>query len=142
MQTVRPLSPEEEALLRHLLSEDFEGAPALRQQIPQVEVIGPWEKGSASIKLRVPDHVRRASLPDGPLPVDAWAFDESRKPLGTLLVWAKDGRIAAIEYGWVTNEMPGSLPSAATVGVRPSAGDYFGRPGTEGYRFPERSPRL
>jgi hypothetical protein len=58
-------------------------------------------------------------MPDGPTPVEAWAYGSDAEVVGTLLVWVEDGRLSALEFGWVTDEMPTSLPSLDAVRVVP-----------------------
>ena len=37
--------------------------------------------------------------------------------MGELLVWATDGYLSAIEFAWVTDEMPDELPTRDDIRV-------------------------
>ncbi|MER5635938.1 hypothetical protein ABT095_03150 [Kitasatospora sp. NPDC002227] len=107
----RPLNGSERAVLEHLLAADFDGAPALRGQVDRAEVVAAWGVGSVSVDLRVrgleQDPAPRSTL----LPVGALVYDGSGEYIGELLVWAEGGTVlSALEYAWVTDEMPSSLP--------------------------------
>lgn len=112
----RPLARSERAVLERVLALDFPGAAELRAQLDHVRVLRPWFAGSASLDLdtRGP----RASVPDGVVPVLAEVW-ESGELKGEILLWAEDGRLSAIEYSWVTDEPPTTLPSADRVTAWP-----------------------
>ncbi|KQV15817.1 hypothetical protein ASE03_32410 [Kitasatospora sp. Root187] len=91
----RPLNDSERAVLEHLLEADFAGAPALRGQLDRTEVVATWGTGSVSV-----------------LPAGAGVYDRCGEYIGELLLWAEGGTtLSALEYAWVTAEMPTSLPS-------------------------------
>ncbi len=106
----RPLGKREEATVRRLLSRDFAGVEELRDQVARTCVAGPWVSGSAYIQLAVADQVVRSPFADGPTPGEAWAYDASWEPAGTLLLWVDNGYLSALEYGWVTADVPAELP--------------------------------
>lgn len=117
----RPLTENERAVLRHLLSADVEGVEPLRQQAEVASVEGSWTAGDGpSIDLVVPASAPAASLADGLVPIEADVVGQNGEYAGELLLWLQDGRLAAIEYAWVTDEPPASLPdvSAITVSAR------------------------
>ncbi|MDH6130200.1 hypothetical protein P3T39_007193 [Kitasatospora sp. GP82] len=112
----RPLNAAEKAVLKHILTSNFVGASELRSQIDQAEVIATWTPRSVSIDLRVREPVRRASLVSNLVPVDAQVLDECGEYVGELLVWVEDGAaLAGLEYAWVTDEMPTSLPPVERI---------------------------
>ncbi|MFE5581829.1 hypothetical protein [Kitasatospora sp. NPDC056531] len=112
----RPLNDSERAVPEHLLAADFVGASALRSQLDRTEVVATWGAESASVDLRVRGSVRRPALASTPLPVDAPVHDGSGEYIGELLVWAEGGTtLSALEYAWVTDEMPTSLPSVDRI---------------------------
>ncbi|MFJ2231450.1 hypothetical protein [Streptomyces halstedii] len=50
------------------------------------------------------------------VPVDAHVHDESGEDIGELLVWTDVGAtLAALEFAWITDAMPSSLPPAEQV---------------------------
>ncbi|MEV5507181.1 hypothetical protein [Streptomyces orinoci] len=107
----RPLSVSERTVLEHILSADFAGASALRGQLDRTEVVALWAPGSVSVDLRVREPVRHAAMPSALVPVAAHVHDQSGEYVGELLVWTDRGAtLAALEYAWVTDEMPAHLP--------------------------------
>ncbi len=113
----RPLNDSERAVLEHILSADFVGAPALRAQLDQTEVVATWGTRSVSVDLRVRGPVRHAALASVLVPVDAPVHDRSGEYIGELLVWTDDGAtLAGLEYAWVTDEMPTALPPIDQIG--------------------------
>ena len=46
-------------------------------------------------------------------------IDDLGKTLGTLLVWVHEGYVSALEYGWVTDQPPITLPAATQVQSTP-----------------------
>ena len=112
----RPLNAAERAVLEHVLSAEFTGASQLRGQLDHTEVVARWGPGSVSVDLRVREPCERAALPQALVPVDARVHDPSGAYVGELLVWTERGAtLAALEFAWVTDEMPTSLPAVADV---------------------------
>ncbi|MGW4646484.1 hypothetical protein [Kitasatospora sp. NPDC004289] len=113
----RPLNAAERAVLEHLLAADFPGAPELLAQLDRVEVVAAWFEGSVSVDLRVrgaAESDRRSVL----LPVGAEVYDEDGGYVGELLLWAEGGEyLSALEYAWVTDEMPTVLPAVERLRV-------------------------
>lgn len=113
----RPLNPAERALLEHVLSADVPGAAELRGQLDRTEVVARWGPGSVSVDLRVREPVRHAGA-SGLLPVGAAVHDEAGEYIGELLVWTDGGAtLSALEYAWVTDEMPRELPPVERVRI-------------------------
>ncbi|MFI1016106.1 hypothetical protein [Streptomyces sp. NPDC020965] len=105
-------------MLEYILSADFSGAPALRSQLEQTEVVGIWAPESVSINLRVHEPVQHAVLASDLVPVEAHVHDQSGAYVGELLVWTDEGAtLAALECAWVTDEMPTSLPTVDDVRI-------------------------
>ncbi|SFT22792.1 hypothetical protein SAMN04487982_110256 [Streptomyces sp. ok210] len=44
------------------------------------------------------------------MPVDAQVHDPSGAYIGEILEWIRGATLAALEFAWVTDEMPASLP--------------------------------
>ncbi len=112
---MRPLSPEETALLQYLLRKPTPEVEVLRAQLPLTSVLGTWQEGSASVNLSVAAEAVPADLPDGPVPGQVWAYAEDGSTLGTVLLWVVDGVLSAVEYGWVTEEPPAHLPPVSRL---------------------------
>ncbi|MFI6846025.1 hypothetical protein OG535_17610 [Kitasatospora sp. NBC_00085] len=121
--TPRPLNAAERAVLEHVLSAGFDGAAELRSQLDRTEVVAVWGPRSVSVDVRVREPAPPAAALRGtrPLPVDAMVFDEAGEYVGELLVWTEDGALAGLEYAWVTDEMPLTLPPVTRI--RPGAPD-------------------
>ncbi|MFJ8434092.1 hypothetical protein ACIQ9P_22595 [Kitasatospora sp. NPDC094019] len=108
----RPLNADERAVLEHLLEADFVGAPALRAQVDRTEVVAAWGVDSVSVDLRVRGLGEDPALRSTVLPVGARVHDHRGEYIGELLVRAEGGTVlSALEYAWVTDEMPTALPS-------------------------------
>ncbi|MEU9141059.1 hypothetical protein AB0D33_34820 [Streptomyces sp. NPDC048404] len=110
----RPLNAEERAVLEHVLSAEFVSAPQLRSQLDRTEVIAVWGPGSVSVDLQVGEPCDHAALPAALVPVDAQVHGPSGAYVGEILVWTDRGAtLAALEFAWVTDEIPASLPTIA-----------------------------
>lgn len=108
----RPLNADERAVLEHVLSAEFVGASQLRSQLDRTEVIAVWGPDSVSVDLQVREPCEHAALPKDLAPVDAHVHDPSGTYVGEILVWTDRGStLAALEFAWVTDEMPTSLPA-------------------------------
>ncbi|MGJ7414756.1 hypothetical protein AB9128_02700 [Streptomyces cinereoruber] len=108
----RPLNADERAVLEHVLSAEFADASRLRSQLDRTEVIAVWGPGSVSVDLRGSEPREHAALPEALVPVDAHVHDPSGAYVGEVLVWTDRGAtLAALEFAWVTDEMPTSLPA-------------------------------
>ncbi|MBT1186232.1 hypothetical protein HET69_20060 [Streptomyces sp. CJ_13] len=102
----------ERAVLEHILSAEFAGASQLRGQLDRTEVIAVWGPGSVSVDLQVREPCEHAALPAVLVPVDAHVHNPSGAYIGEILVWTDRGvTLAAMEFAWVTDEMPTSLPA-------------------------------
>jgi hypothetical protein len=107
-------------VLECVLSADFVGAPELRSQLERTEVVARWAPESVSVDLRVREPVQHAAMTSELVPVDAHVHDPSGEYVGELLVWTDGGAtLAALEYAWVADEMPTSLPTVGRVRVSP-----------------------
>ncbi|MDH6115346.1 hypothetical protein P3T36_007182 [Kitasatospora sp. MAP12-15] len=107
----RPLNAAERAVLEHLLEADFAGAPQLRGQLDHTQVVATWGTGSVSVDLRVLGPEQHPAAPSTLLPTGAGVYDHSGQYIGELLLWAEGGTtLSALEYAWVTDEMPTCLP--------------------------------
>ncbi|MEU9045295.1 MULTISPECIES: hypothetical protein [unclassified Kitasatospora] len=112
----RPLNDSERAVLDHLLTVDFVGASALRSQLDRTEVVATWGARSVSVDLRVRGLEPHPAPAFTLVPVGAFVHDRSGEYIGELLVWVEGGTtLSALEYAWVTDEMPTSLPSVDQI---------------------------
>jgi len=111
---VRPLTEHERAVQLHLLSVPLDGVEHLREQAMQATAA---ESDGPSIDLVVSNSAPRVPLPDGPLPITADVVDANEQYTGELLLWLKDGRLRALEYAWVTEKPPTTLPPLSSIRV-------------------------
>ncbi|MCU1594116.1 MAG: hypothetical protein JWO12_1508 [Frankiales bacterium] len=111
----RALTKNERALIEFLLRPDFAGVKELRKQVAATSVLGSVDPESVSLNLHVDQEAKASTAADGPVPGRVWAYAADGSALGTLLLWVSDGFLSAVEYGWVTDEPPTSLPPVASL---------------------------
>ncbi|MFB8406048.1 hypothetical protein [Streptomyces sp. NPDC055912] len=108
----RPLNADERAVHEHILSAEFVGVSQLRSQLDRTEVIAVWGPDSVSVDLQVREPCAQAALPKTLVPVDAHVHGPSGAYVGEILVWTDRGAtLSALEFAWVIDEMPTSLPA-------------------------------
>lgn len=78
---------------------------------------GDWTGDSPSIVLELPADAPAADLLEPILPVDVRVYDKRGNYLGSLIVWLSNGRLSALEYAWITDTMPPSLPEVEMLRV-------------------------
>jgi hypothetical protein len=105
----RELTDRERAALDLLLSAEFPGVHELRQQATSVKADG----RAMIIDLEVNDAAPLATVLSR-TPVQAVVDGEGYD--GGLLLFVDDGRLSALEYWWVTEEMPNEFPPLSTIG--------------------------
>lgn len=117
----RPFTEQERELLDHLVT----GAPdekSLRPQLDTSEYGEPWFTGSQSFTIvgaNTPGNdVVRGIMRTAA--VHANSSPAAGPATGELILWGVDGVITDLEYAWVTDAMPTSLPSREQVAA---AGD-------------------
>jgi hypothetical protein len=106
----RSLDPRERDALGILLGAEFAGAAELRVQAATVLAAG----GTLVVGLVVDGALPKAVV-NGRVPVEA-AVDGAGHA-GGLMLWVDDGRLSALEYWWVTDDMPDGVPPASAIGV-------------------------
>lgn len=116
----RRLTPLEYQLIRAILTDDCPSGSDLKAQLASARVSGHWEPtGSPSIDLEADIDSPAAHLSDGVLPIDAHVYDANDNYVGELIIWISDGRLSALEYAWVTDEMPQALPPVDSLRISP-----------------------
>jgi len=114
----RPLTREEHEVIEAILSEDVPGVVELRAQLIGMRVLRHWSPaGSPSVDLVTSPGTSRSPLGESILPVDASVVDDNGEYAGELILWLTDGRISSLEYSWVTDSMPRSLPPVRNMRV-------------------------
>ena len=112
----RPLTKIERKTLETLLSVDFTGVSALREQIPLARAAGSTSRSAPTFDIIVPKDAPR-SIPRNMAPIRAFAFDSSHEYTGEFILWLTDGHLSQLEYAWVTDETPRSLPDPCRIQV-------------------------
>jgi hypothetical protein len=114
----RPLTVLEHQVIRAILVDGCPGVAELRAQLGSAKVSAKWQpSGSPSIDLDISADLPTAQVADGVLPVDAHVYDEAGNYVGELLVWLSGGRLSSLEFAWVTDEMPLSLPPVNSIRI-------------------------
>lgn len=105
----RPLLSPERTALDALLAADFPGVTELRVQARTAVADG----DGLIIELDVDPSAPTAAVSSG-TPVDA--FVDGAGHHGGLILYVEGGRLAALEYWWVTDEKPAEFPPAEAIG--------------------------
>lgn len=114
----RPLTPLERQVIAALLIDDCPGVNELRAQLDTARVIRAWAMDSSpSIDLEVSSGMPAAPLRGSNLPVNAYVYDDHGVFQGELILWLSNGKISALEYAWVTDSSPLSLPTVDMIRV-------------------------
>jgi hypothetical protein len=104
----RPLSPRERDLVEFLLTGDFPGVEALREQARQARVIGRCDCGCPTIDLAIDREHARPAQTAHRVPVSAPAAGWA--PFEILLLVDDDGWIDSLEYVDYTGTPPADFP--------------------------------
>ena len=101
-------------LVANILSEtSFAGKDDLVAQVPRLRI---GDGPITFLRLIVArDETRRSPFERGHTPGTAWVYGTDGSPIGTMFVWVEDGYIAALEYAWVTDEPPVTLPEVGQI---------------------------
>lgn len=96
-------------LIRRLIEQqEFDGKAELLAQVRSVQVVdGPL----TFINLVVDPAAESSRFQSRVLPGQTWVIAEDGTTIGSLFLWVDHGYISALEYAWVTEDPPDSLPS-------------------------------
>ena len=109
----RPLTGTERALLDALLEHEFPGVEELRAQVSLATASPGCECGCGTIDLHVPDG-SPPSTAESPAPVEGTVVDAAGEPVGGLLLFLEEGRLAGLEVHAFDDE-PLPLPPVGQV---------------------------
>ncbi len=109
---LRPLTSNERALLDGFLRQEFEGVEALRVRAGEVLASPGCTCGCGTIDLHVPPGTPRSSA-RSPLLVEGELVGADGVPIGGLLLFLDDGRLAGLEVYSFDDPLP--LPLAEQV---------------------------
>ena len=110
----RAVSDVERAVLRLLLSANFDGVAELRAQVDRATVTGRCACGCPSVELAVPDDVPRSPRTGRLAPVEARAGDQ------TIILFLDDGRLSYLELVDVGDRPPGGWPPVERMSITPT----------------------
>ena len=110
---MRTLTDNEAQLLAKIL-EAAKGATGLLDQISAVQVGD--DSTPTFLALTTPEALRVEGFRDGPLP-GRFTVTHDEEIVGEILVWLEDGRLAGLEYAWVTDDAPTGMPEPADVDI-------------------------
>lgn len=106
----RPLSDTERGVLELLLAQDFDGAAALRSQLPHAKVVGACTCGCVTVDLAVDkEAAERAAIGGRLIRAEATILDDMDEPIGGVIVFLRDGYLSMLEaysYGDPINAWP------------------------------------
>ena len=116
----RPFKDAERGILQRLASRG-PGADLLLAQIELAEHDGWWFEGSQSFDISTsigaPTYLAGRMIGGGrqigpccSVLVDGTLPESDTNYIGEAFLWLQDGRLSAMEYSWVTEKMPDSLP--------------------------------
>jgi DNA-binding CsgD family transcriptional regulator len=112
----RDLAPHErEILLRMLEAASFAGASDLREQVPHTRVV--VENFPPFLHLDVLSFCPPSEFRDGHIPVVGYVEAPDGDHEGQLLIWVTGGYLSALEFAWVTDEMPDAMPPPECVRI-------------------------
>lgn len=115
----RPLTALETQVIGAILTDECPAADELRAQLKLARVSRAWPPtGSPSIDLEIPPDAPPAPISEAVLSMDVRVNDTRGRYTGELIVWLTDGRLSPLEYAWVTDSMPHSLPPVEELVVR------------------------
>ncbi|HEY6470305.1 MAG TPA: hypothetical protein VI434_11100 [Candidatus Dormibacteraeota bacterium] len=94
----RPLSDTERGVLESLLAQDFDGAVALRSQLPHANVVGACTCGCVTVALAVDKETAEPAAIGGRLiRAEATILDDMNEPIGGVIVFLRDGYLSMLE---------------------------------------------
>jgi hypothetical protein len=112
--TRRPLTRTERSLLESLLDSEFEGVAELRAQVEHATASSGCECGCGLIDLSVPPDLP-ASSAAGPVPVEGTVLDGDGGPIGGILLFVEEGRLAGLEIYSYDEPLPFWAPGRVRV---------------------------
>ncbi len=117
----RAFTPEERTLIDYLLHPALKDVDQWRAQLRVAQFDAPWFEGSQSFDIVVPLPPLAA---DSSSPIEGagcavyrtGAKHTNRNYVGEVFLWQTNGLLSALEYSWVTEEMPSTLPHISQLG--------------------------
>lgn len=117
-EAARPLTENERMVAEKIVRAAT--IPGIEALVAQLGAAGVRGGTTMFLDLTVADTAPAAHCPDGPLPVRAFVTDDRDQPVGEILVWIDRGYLSALEFAWVTDDMPDEWPSPTNVSTRSS----------------------
>jgi hypothetical protein len=113
----RPLNDDERAVLGRLLTRDFQGVQALREQAADVQVVGRCDCGCPSVDLEPLPELSRSDQVGRLAPVELEVAPEADEPPGEIILFVDDGRLSYLEYVFYSDSPPKSWPTVERLSV-------------------------
>ena len=110
---MRTLRDNEIALLVKL-TDSVEGGAEFAQQLSHVRVRD--DSTPTFLRLQVDDYPGVPGVADGPIP-GRFPVVRNGELLGEMMVWVTNGRLAGLEFSWVTDLAPAHMPNADEVQI-------------------------
>ena len=117
----RPLTDDEERVLRRILDADFRGVAALLEQFVGVQVVGHCDCGCPSIDLQPRPGSARSDQAGRLAPVELLVTPVADEPPGGVILFVDDGQLSYLEYVYYSEAPPSEWPSddrLSRVGLR------------------------
>ena len=111
----RPLTATERALLDGLLAHEFPGASVLREQLRTVTSTPGCTCGCGTLDLHVPGSAPTVAA-GGPAPVEGSIRSADGRPVGGVLLFVEDGRLARLDITSHGDPLPVPDPAGVTWG--------------------------
>jgi len=112
----RPLTADEQAILDHLLSLDFEGVEQLRRQAADAAVVGRCDCGCPTIDIKTHGEPLDVPLPGRLSPVEGRVVPVADEEIaGDVILFIDDGRLSYLELVWYTETPPTAWPPVERV---------------------------
>ena len=116
MTVWRPIAAEESTVIRAVLAgNNISEVHDLPHQLDGALVshTTPW-----ILDIKVSARVTAVDLPDGPFPARAFVPNRAAYQ-GEIIVWIAEGRLAGLEYAWVSDESPTRWPEPREMEIAP-----------------------
>ena len=116
----RPISPEEAAVIRSILSQ----AAVRRSDSLFADLDGALVAKETTwiLDVKVSNQGEGSDLPNGPFPAQAFV-PNSAEYQGEVIIWITDGHVSGLEYAWVSDPPPTRWPRADEMEIVLQASD-------------------
>lgn len=115
----RQLHSDEVDLVNFILSAQFTGVEALREQVSGLRAVGKCECGCPTIDLAAdPNAIPADGLGQRVLPIEAVVRPGGDEPPGEVIIFADDGLLSGLEYVYYSEAPPAEWPDLERLKLR------------------------